>query len=65
VRIHRCAIVVAVLSCVFVAGCGGEEEARPVDLKAKTDTSSFKDMIDQQTKSQKGGNKAPKAEAKP
>jgi hypothetical protein len=65
VRIHRCAIVVTVLSCVFIAGCGGDEEARPVDLKAKTDTAPFKDMMDQQTKNQKGGNKAANAQAKP
>ena len=62
-RIPRCAIVVVILSAVFVVGCGGDE-AKPVDLKATTDTSGFKGMMDQQTKDLKGGNKAPKAEPK-
>jgi hypothetical protein len=65
VRIPRCAIVVAILASVIVAGCGGGDEPKPVDLKGTTDTGNFKDMIDQQTKNQKTGNKAPKAETKP
>lgn len=64
-RIPRCAIVVAILSAVFIVGCGGEDEAKPVDLNGKTDTSAFKGMIEQQTKNQKAGNKAPAAETKP
>ena len=26
----------AILSAVFIVGCGGEEEAKPVDLQAKS-----------------------------
>jgi hypothetical protein len=65
VRIPRCALVVAVLSAVFIVGCGGGDEARPVDLKGTADTASFKGMLDQQTQNRKGGNKAPKAEPTP
>jgi hypothetical protein len=65
VRIPRCAIAVTILSAVFVAGCGEDEGAKPVDLKGSTDTAGFKGMIDQQTKDFKGGNKASKAETKP
>jgi hypothetical protein len=59
VQTPRCAIVVVILSAVFIVGCGGEE-AKPVDLKGSADTSAFKGMMDQQTKDLKGGNKAPK-----
>jgi hypothetical protein len=58
VRIPRCAIVVAILSALFIVGCGGGDEAKPVDLKGKTDTSNFKGMLDQQQQNQKGGSKA-------
>jgi hypothetical protein len=64
VRIPRCAIVVAIMSAVFVVGCGDGEENKPVDLKP-ADTSNFKDMMDQQTKGLKGGNKPPKSVATP
>jgi hypothetical protein len=63
VRIPRCAIVVVILSAVFVVGCGGDE-AKPVDLKGTTNTSAFDGMKEQMTKDLKGGNKAPKAETK-
>jgi hypothetical protein len=61
VRISRCAIVV-ILSAVFIVGCGGGDEAKPVDLKGTADTSAFKGMLEQQTKDLKGGPKMPKAE---
>jgi hypothetical protein len=64
VRIPRCAIVVAIVSAVFVVGCGGDE-AKPVDLKGTADTSALDAMKDQMTKDLKSGNKAPKAETKP
>lgn len=60
-RIPRCAIVVAVLSAVFIVGCG-EEEARPVDLKGTVNSGALDAMKDQMTKDLKSGNKAPKAE---
>ena len=44
-RTTRCTIAAAVLSAVFVAGCGGGEPA-PVDLSKTTDTSQFKGMMD-------------------
>jgi hypothetical protein len=65
VRIPRCAIVVAILSAVFIVGCGGEDEAKPVDLSGKVDASAFEGMKAQMTKDLKAGNKAPKAETKP
>jgi hypothetical protein len=64
VRIPRCAIVAAIVSAIFIVGCGGEDEAKPVDLTGKTDTSNFKGMIDQQAKTLKGA-KPPKAQPKP
>jgi hypothetical protein len=52
VRTTRCAIVAAILSAVFVAGCGGAgDESRPVDLTKQTDTSAFKGMLGDQMKS--------------
>jgi hypothetical protein len=65
VRIARCAIVGAILSAIIVVGCGGGDEAKPVDLTGKTDTSAFKGMLDQQTKNLKGGLKLPKSQTTP
>jgi hypothetical protein len=42
-------LIVAILSAVFAAGCGGGKEVEPVGFK-KTDTSPFKGMQDQMTK---------------
>jgi hypothetical protein len=52
VKAPRFAIVTAILSAVFVAGCGGDSEGpRPVDLSKQTDTSAFKGMLGDQMKS--------------
>jgi hypothetical protein len=53
VQTTRCAIVAAILSAVFVAGCGGGDESHPVDLTKQTDTSGFKGMLGDQMKSAK------------
>ncbi len=63
-RIPRYAIVGVILSGVIVLGCGGEEEAKPVDLKGTSDNDNLKGMLDQQTKNLKGGPKMPKADSK-
>jgi hypothetical protein len=59
VRKPRCAIVVAILLAVFVAGCGGGNEVETVEFK-KTDIAPFEQMKEQMTKNLKGGYKAPK-----
>jgi hypothetical protein len=64
VRIPRCAIAGAIVSAIFIVGCGDGDEAKPVDLKGTTDTSNFKGMIDQQKNDLKGP-KPPKAQPKP
>jgi hypothetical protein len=45
--------VSVILSGVLLAGCGGEEEKKPVDLQGKTDTSKFGGMMDQMKKNVK------------
>jgi hypothetical protein len=53
----RCTVIVAILSALLAAGCGGEEGSRPVDLTAPTDTSKFEGMKEQMTKGLKTGYK--------
>ena len=58
-RKPRYAIVVAILSAVFVAGCGGGSEVESVDFK-KTDIAPFDQMKEQMLKNVKSPNKTAK-----
>jgi hypothetical protein len=52
VRTTRCAIVAAIFSAVFIAGCG-EEEPKPVDVSKVPQPAEGKAMLGEQMKNVK------------
>jgi hypothetical protein len=50
VRITRCAVVTAILSAIFLAGCGETEPPAKVDLTTKAQPVDGKDMLGGQMK---------------
>ena len=49
-RTMRCAIVAAIVSAGFIAGCGDGEETTKVDLTPKAPPAEFKGMLNEQMK---------------
>lgn len=46
-RALRLAVVASLLSTILLAGCGGGDEARPVDVSKSVDQTQFKGMLEQ------------------
>jgi hypothetical protein len=53
VRTTRCAILAAIFSAVFIAGCGDGDAPKPVDLTPKGEAPEGKGMLGDQMKAAK------------